>query len=111
MKLVLKGMVTRKDAEIAIQHGVDGIVVSNHGGRAEETGRATIESLPEVEEVVHGRVPVMIDGGIRRGTNIFKALALGASAGGSGVPICGVWRRSDSRGWRGCWRSCAGNCN
>jgi isopentenyl diphosphate isomerase/L-lactate dehydrogenase-like FMN-dependent dehydrogenase len=86
MKLVLKGIVTREDAEIAIQHGVDGIVVSNHGGRAEETGRATIESLPEVVEAVRGRVPVMIDGGIRRGTDIFKALALGANAVGIGRP-------------------------
>jgi isopentenyl diphosphate isomerase/L-lactate dehydrogenase-like FMN-dependent dehydrogenase len=86
MKLVLKGIVTREDAETAIQHGVDGIVVSNHGGRAEETGRATIESLPEVVEAVRGRVPVMIDGGIRRGTDIFKALALGATAVGIGRP-------------------------
>lgn len=86
MKLVLKGIVTREDAELAIQHGVDGIVVSNHGGRAEETGRATIESLPEVVEAVRGRVPVLIDGGIRRGTDIFKALAMGASAVGIGRP-------------------------
>jgi isopentenyl diphosphate isomerase/L-lactate dehydrogenase-like FMN-dependent dehydrogenase len=86
MKLVLKGIVTHEDAELAIQHGVDGIVVSNHGGRAEETGRATIESLPAVVEAVRGRVPVMIDGGIRRGTDIFKALALGANAVGIGRP-------------------------
>jgi isopentenyl diphosphate isomerase/L-lactate dehydrogenase-like FMN-dependent dehydrogenase len=86
MKLVLKGIVTREDADSAIQHGVDGIVVSNHGGRAEETGRATIESLPEVVEAVRGRVPVLIDGGIRRGTDIFKALAMGATAVGIGRP-------------------------
>jgi 4-hydroxymandelate oxidase len=86
MKLVLKGIVTREDAALALEHGVDGIVVSNHGGRAEETGRATIESLPEVVEAVRGRVPVLIDGGIRRGTDIFKALALGATAVGIGRP-------------------------
>jgi isopentenyl diphosphate isomerase/L-lactate dehydrogenase-like FMN-dependent dehydrogenase len=86
MKLVLKGIVTREDAALAMEHGVDGIVVSNHGGRAEETGRATIESLPEVVDAVRGRVPVLIDGGIRRGTDIFKALAMGASAVGIGRP-------------------------
>ncbi len=86
MKLLLKGIVTREDAALAMEHGVDGIVVSNHGGRAEETGRATIESLPEVVEAVRGRVPVLIDGGIRRGTDIFKALATGATAVGIGRP-------------------------
>ena len=80
MKLVLKGIVTREDAELAVQHGVDAIVVSNHGGRAEESGRASIDSLVEVVEGVRGRIPVLVDGGIRRGTDIFKALALGASA-------------------------------
>jgi 4-hydroxymandelate oxidase len=86
MKLMLKGIVTREDAELALQHGVDGLVVSNHGGRAEETGRASIESLPEVVEAARGRIPVLVDGGIRRGTDIFKALAMGASAVGIGRP-------------------------
>ncbi len=86
MKLVLKGIVTREDAEIALQHGVDGIVVSNHGGRAEESLRPTIECLPEVVAAVKGRVPVLLDGGVRRGTDIFKALALGATAVGFGRP-------------------------
>jgi 4-hydroxymandelate oxidase len=86
MKVVLKGIETREDAELACQHGADGIVVSNHGGRAEESGRATIECLPEVAEAVRGRIPVMIDGGIRRGSDAFKALALGASAVGIGRP-------------------------
>jgi 4-hydroxymandelate oxidase len=80
MKVVLKGIVTREDAELAVEHGVDGLIVSNHGGRAEESGRATIESLPEVLEGTAGRLPVLIDGGFRRGTDIFKALALGATA-------------------------------
>ena len=86
MKLVLKGIVTREDAEIALAHGVDGIVVSNHGGRGEETLRPTIECLPEVVGAVHGKIPVLVDGGIRRGTDVFKALALGATAVGIGRP-------------------------
>lgn len=86
MKLVLKGIVTGQDAEIAIEHGADGIVVSNHGGRAEETLRPTIECLPEVVAAVKARIPVLVDGGVRRGTDIFKALALGATAVGFGRP-------------------------
>ncbi len=86
VKLLIKGIVTREDAQLAVEHGVDGLMVSNHGGRAEETLRPTIESLPEVIEGVSGKIPVIVDGGIRRGTDIFKALALGASAIGIGRP-------------------------
>ncbi len=86
VKLLIKGIVTREDAQLAVEHGVDGLMVSNHGGRTEETLRATIESLPEVIEGVAGKVPVIVDGGVRRGTDIFKALALGASAVGIGRP-------------------------
>jgi 4-hydroxymandelate oxidase len=86
VKLLLKGIVTREDAQLAVEHGVDGLVVSNHGGRAEETLRPTIESLPEVLEGVGGKIPVIVDGGVRRGTDVFKALALGASAVGIGRP-------------------------
>ena len=88
-KLVIKGLVTREDAELAIGRGVDGIVVSNHGGRAEDSGRPAIESLAEVAEGVKGRVPLIVDGGFRRGSDIFKALALGASAVGIGRPY--IW--------------------
>jgi 4-hydroxymandelate oxidase len=86
MKLVLKGLETREDAALAVEHGADGIIVSNHGGRAEDTGHATIECLPEVVDAVKGRIPVLIDGGVRRGTDVFKALALGARAVGIGRP-------------------------
>ena len=80
MQVMLKGIVTAEDARLCLQHGVDGIIVSNHGGRSEASGRSTIESLPEIVEAVGGRMPVLIDGGFRRGSDIFKALALGADA-------------------------------
>jgi 4-hydroxymandelate oxidase len=86
MKVFLKGIVTREDAEMAVENGVDGVIVSNHGGRAEESLRSTLESLPEVAGACSGKIPVMIDGGIRRGTDIFKAMALGATAVGIGRP-------------------------
>jgi len=86
MKVVIKGIEAREDAELAVENGADGILVSNHGGRALETGRGTIESLPEVVKGAAGRIPVMVDGGIRRGTDAYKALALGASAVGIGRP-------------------------
>ena len=85
-RLLIKGIVTREDATIAIEHGADGIVVSNHGGRNEETLRASFDCLPEVVAAARGRVPVFLDGGIRRGTDIFKALALGATGVGIGRP-------------------------
>jgi isopentenyl diphosphate isomerase/L-lactate dehydrogenase-like FMN-dependent dehydrogenase len=86
VKLLIKGIVTREDAQIAVEHGVDGLIVSNHGGRAEESLLPTIESLPEVIDGAAGKIPVLVDGGIRRGTDIFKALALGATAVGIGRP-------------------------
>ena len=89
MKVVLKGIVTREEAELAIENGADGIFVSNHGGRAENSLRGTIDSLPEVVATAKGRVPVMLDSGVRRGADIFKALALGADAVGIGRPY--VW--------------------
>jgi 4-hydroxymandelate oxidase len=89
MKVVLKGIVTREEAELAVQHGADGVFVSNHGGRAENSLRSTIECLPEVVAGVKGRVPVMIDSGVRRGGDVFKAIALGADAVGIGRPY--VW--------------------
>jgi isopentenyl diphosphate isomerase/L-lactate dehydrogenase-like FMN-dependent dehydrogenase len=86
MKVFLKGVVTAEDAALCVQHGMDGVIVSNHGGRAEDSGRSTIESLPEVVNEINGRIPVICDSGFRRGTDIFKALALGADAVGIGRP-------------------------
>ncbi len=86
-KFVIKGIDTREDAALCLQHGIDGIMVSNHGGRSTDTGRATIEALPEVVAEVRGRIPVFVDGGVRRGTDVFKALALGATAVGIGRPF------------------------
>lgn len=80
MKILLKGIVTAEDASLAVEHRVDGVIVSNHGGRGEESARSTIEALPEVVDAIGGRMPVLIDSGLRRGTDIFKALALGANA-------------------------------
>jgi len=89
MKIVLKGIEAGEDAALAVKAGADGILVSNHGGRALESGRGTIESLSEVVKGAGGRIPVMLDGGVRRGSDVFKALALGASAVGIGRPY--VW--------------------
>lgn len=89
MKVLLKGIVTWEDAELSLDSGVDGLVVSNHGGRAEESGRGTIDSLAEIMPVVGDKIPVLIDGGVRRGTDVFKALAMGATAVGIGRPY--IW--------------------
>jgi 4-hydroxymandelate oxidase len=89
MNLVLKGIVTAEDAELAIENGADGLYVSNHGGRAVNSMWATIDSLPEVVAAARGRVPVIIDSGVRRGIDVYKAIALGADAVGIGRPY--VW--------------------
>lgn len=78
MQVWVKGIATSEDAVLAMVHGVDGIVVSNHGGRQLNGALATIDALPEIVEAVNGKVPVHVDGGIRHGTDVFKALALGA---------------------------------
>jgi 4-hydroxymandelate oxidase len=88
-KLLLKGIVTKEDGALAVRHGLDGIVVSNHGGRAEESVRSTIESLGEVIAGTRRKIPVVVDSGFRRGTDILKALALGANAVGVGRPY--IW--------------------
>lgn len=80
LPILLKGIMTAEDAELAIGHGVDGLVVSNHGGRVLDTVPASLDALPAVARQVAGRVPVLMDGGVRRGTDVIKALALGAAA-------------------------------
>jgi 4-hydroxymandelate oxidase len=80
LPILLKGILNPDDAELAIRAGVQGIIVSNHGGRCLDTLPATISVLPAVAEKVAGRVPLLVDGGIRRGTDVLKALALGAKA-------------------------------
>jgi 4-hydroxymandelate oxidase len=89
MKVLLKGLDSGEDARLAVEHGADGIVVSNHGGRATETLRATIDCLPEVVNAVGGRIPVLVDGGFRHGLDIYKALASGARGVGIGRPY--IW--------------------
>jgi 4-hydroxymandelate oxidase len=88
LPLVLKGIVDGEDASRAVQAGAAGIIVSNHGGRNLDTTVAAIDALPEVVDHVGGRVPVLVDGGIRRGTDVIKALALGAAAVLIGRPYC-----------------------
>jgi len=86
MKIVLKGILTSEDAELAAQNGMDGIIVSNHGGRGEDNGRSTIDALPEIIAAVNNRMTVIVDSGFRRGTDVVKSLAIGAHAAGIGRP-------------------------
>jgi 4-hydroxymandelate oxidase len=86
MKIMLKGIITAEDAQLAVQNGIDGILVSNHGGRGEDNGRSTIDALPEIIAAVNGKIPVIVDSGFRRGTDAVKALAMGAKAVGIGRP-------------------------
>jgi len=89
LPILLKGVLHPEDAKIALAHGVDGLLLSNHGGRQLDTAPATIDLLPEMVEAVGGAIPVLLDGGVRRGTDVAKAIALGAAAVGVGRPI--VW--------------------
>ena len=86
VKFLLKGILAPDDAKLAAGAGIDGIIVSNHGGRVEDGGLSTIEALPEIIDAVGGRIPVIIDSGFRRGSDVVKALALGARAVAVGRP-------------------------
>ena len=87
--VLLKGVLHPEDARLAVEHGAAGVIVSNHGARQLDTVPATIEALPAIVEAVDGKIEVLVDGGIRRGTDILKAIALGAKAVGVGRPI--IW--------------------
>jgi isopentenyl diphosphate isomerase/L-lactate dehydrogenase-like FMN-dependent dehydrogenase/thioredoxin reductase len=89
LPIVLKGVLHPADARLAVEHGMDAIVVSNHGGRQLDTTPASIAQLPALADAVTGRIPILLDGGVRRGTDVVKALALGADAVAVGRPI--VW--------------------
>jgi isopentenyl diphosphate isomerase/L-lactate dehydrogenase-like FMN-dependent dehydrogenase len=89
MKIVIKGILAHEDAVLAAQNGIDAIIVSNHGARGEDSGRSTIDALPEIIEAVRGRIPVLVDSGFRRGTDIVKALAMGAAGVCVGRPY--IW--------------------
>jgi 4-hydroxymandelate oxidase len=87
LPLLIKGILTAEDARLAVDHGVDGIIVSNHGGRQLDGVASGIGALPEVVDAVDGRLPVLMDGGVRSGTDVFRALALGASTVLIGRPV------------------------
>jgi isopentenyl diphosphate isomerase/L-lactate dehydrogenase-like FMN-dependent dehydrogenase len=89
MKLLAKGILSWEDAVMAADAGLDGIIVSNHGARSEDSGRSTIDALPEIVEAVKGRIPIFVDSGFRRGSDIVKALCMGATAVCVGRPY--IW--------------------
>jgi 4-hydroxymandelate oxidase len=80
LPILVKGILTAEDARLAVEQGAEAIVVSNHGGRQLDSCPASLDALPEVVEAVGGRLPVLMDGGVRRGTDVLKAIALGAAA-------------------------------
>ncbi|MEO6089173.1 MAG: alpha-hydroxy acid oxidase [Umezawaea sp.] len=89
LPVLLKGVLHPEDAQIAVERGLDGIVVSNHGGRQFDAVPAALDALPRVADAIDGRIPVLLDGGVRRGSDVALALALGATAVGVGRPV--VW--------------------
>uniref|UniRef100_A0A8C0B963 (S)-2-hydroxy-acid oxidase n=1 Tax=Buteo japonicus TaxID=224669 RepID=A0A8C0B963_9AVES len=99
LPIIIKGILTKEDAELAVRHGVQGIIVSNHGGRQLDGGPATIDALVEVVEAVQGRVEVYLDGGIRKGSDVLKALALGAKCVFIGRPA--LWGLAYKQGEEG----------
>src|SRR5204862_4815369 len=94
----LKGILTREDATLAVEHGADAVWVSNHGGRQLDGVAAGLDALPEVVEAVAGRAEVYVDGGIRRGTDVLKALALGARAAFAGRAVASALAVDGERG-------------
>ena len=103
LPIVLKGILTAEDARLAVSHGVDAIIVSNHGGRQLDGAVPSLKALPEVVSAVAGACPVLFDGGVRSGGDAFAALALGAQAVFLGRPICGGWRSGAQPASQGSW--------
>jgi len=89
MKILVKGILAHEDAVLAVNNGIDAIIVSNHGARSEDSGRSTIDALPEIVEAVNGRMPILVDSGFRRGSDIVKALCMGATGVCIGRPY--IW--------------------
>jgi 4-hydroxymandelate oxidase len=87
LPILLKGVLHPADAKLAVEHGVDGLIVSNHGGRQLDATPASLDRLDPIAEVIGGRVPLLLDGGVRRGTDVAKAVALGARAVAIGRPV------------------------
>lgn len=91
LQIWLKGVTTPEDVSLAIRHGLDGVIVSNHGGRQLDGQPATLDALRDCAPVAAGKIPIILDGGVRRGSDIFKAIAMGASAVFVGrIPIWGL---------------------
>jgi len=107
MKIVIKGVLAWEDAVIAADNGIDAIIVSNHGARSEDSGRSTIDALPEIVEAVRGRMPIIVDSGFRRGSDIVKALCIGASGYASAGPISGDSAPSAKTASSACSSFCA----
>ena len=104
--ILLKGVQTAEDATLAVEHGAAGVVVSNHGGRQLDGVAASLDILPEVVDAVGERCEVLMDGGVRRGTDVAVALALGARAVLAGGRRSGGWRSAARRGRGGCSNCC-----
>ena len=105
-KLIIKGIDSGDDAKLCIEHGIDAVLVSNHGGRSTETGRATIEALPEVVAAVGGRIPVFVDGGVRRGTDVFRPWRSAPAPWESADRFCGGSEPSAKGVSIACSKSC-----
>lgn len=103
LPIIVKGILTREDALLAVEAGCRGIIVSNHGARQLDGVAATIEALPEVIAAVNGRCEVYLDGGVRRGTDVFKALALGAKAVFIGRPVLWGLAYAGEEGVKAVW--------
>ena len=104
MKIVLKGVMTAEDARLAVEHGVDGVVVSNHGGRALDWAMPSLDALPEVVDAVDGRLEVYLDGGVRRGiARAEGARARGARGAARPADPVGARERAARRAWSGCF--------